>query len=106
MAQDSSVPGLLSGVSMSTDTNSSPMPQVASLVVTYRCVTTTTTRLIVGWTCVNEDSSEDSLSPKTTDMMPPRSPEPVNLDIAVSAPDDPETGGVTFESDASFDSPE
>uniref|UniRef100_A0AAV1U2V6 Uncharacterized protein n=1 Tax=Peronospora matthiolae TaxID=2874970 RepID=A0AAV1U2V6_9STRA len=39
-------------------------------------------------------------------MMPPRSPEPVNLDLAVSAPDDPETGGVAFESDASFDSPE
>uniref|UniRef100_A0AAV1TLF9 Uncharacterized protein n=1 Tax=Peronospora matthiolae TaxID=2874970 RepID=A0AAV1TLF9_9STRA len=41
-----------------------------------------------------------------SDMMPPRSPEPDNLALAVSAPDNTEEAGATFESDASSDSPE
>uniref|UniRef100_A0AAV1UVX5 Uncharacterized protein n=1 Tax=Peronospora matthiolae TaxID=2874970 RepID=A0AAV1UVX5_9STRA len=75
---------------MSTDTSGDSISRVASLVVVLRGITTITKRSIVGWTCVGEDSSEQSLSPKISSMMPLRSPEPVNLALAVSAADDPE----------------
>uniref|UniRef100_A0AAV1TFK4 Uncharacterized protein n=1 Tax=Peronospora matthiolae TaxID=2874970 RepID=A0AAV1TFK4_9STRA len=39
---------------------------------------------------LSETSSDESLGPKISNMMPPRFPEPVNLALAVSAPDDPE----------------
>uniref|UniRef100_A0AAV1U607 Uncharacterized protein n=1 Tax=Peronospora matthiolae TaxID=2874970 RepID=A0AAV1U607_9STRA len=32
---------------------------------------------------LDEDSSDESLGPKISDMIPPRFPEPFNLDLAV-----------------------
>uniref|UniRef100_A0AAV1UFF9 Uncharacterized protein n=1 Tax=Peronospora matthiolae TaxID=2874970 RepID=A0AAV1UFF9_9STRA len=84
------VPGLLSGVSTSTDTSGNSIFRIASLVVMYRSNITISTRPIVEWTCVGEDLSDESLGPKISDMMPPRSPEPVSLALAESAPNDPE----------------
>uniref|UniRef100_A0AAV1U8I5 Uncharacterized protein n=1 Tax=Peronospora matthiolae TaxID=2874970 RepID=A0AAV1U8I5_9STRA len=88
MVQDITVHGFLSGVSMSTDITSIDIPRDASLVVT------------------REDSSEQPLDQKISDVMLPRSPEPVYLALAVSASDDPEAGSAAFESDTSSDSPE
>uniref|UniRef100_A0AAV1TU68 Uncharacterized protein n=1 Tax=Peronospora matthiolae TaxID=2874970 RepID=A0AAV1TU68_9STRA len=84
MAQDIAVPGLLRGVSISTDTSSSSVSRVASLVVTHSRIPR------------SEDLGHDAAT----------FPKPVNLGQAASTLGDPKAGGAAFELDASSDSPE